>query len=94
MKTTGPRGRSSMLLLTGSVVVPATSETRATDWLVKALRILDLPVFRLPTMAIRNRDEVGVSFNPGIASPPQFKKLHNQIINLSFFRNKGPVLLH
>lgn len=48
MITTGPTGRISMDLKTGSVVVPGTLETMATSWLVRALMRLDFPVLRLP----------------------------------------------
>ncbi len=50
MNRTGPTGRSSMGFSTGSVVVPALAETMETSCLVRALRIEDLPAFRLPKM--------------------------------------------
>ena len=46
--TTGPRGRSSMALRTGSVVVPAMGETMAAFCPVRALTRLDLPALRRP----------------------------------------------
>ena len=48
MKTTGPIGASSHAFSTGSVVVPATSETIEIFWLVSALMRELLPALRLP----------------------------------------------
>ena len=43
-----PIGSSSMALLTGSVVVPFTSDTTASSWPVTLFTILDFPTFLLP----------------------------------------------
>ena len=51
MMSTGPRGRSSIAFLTGSVVVPPTSETMERSCPVTALTRLDLPAFRTPKKA-------------------------------------------
>ena len=61
---TGPRGRSSMALYTGSVVVPFTSDTTARSWPVTALSTLDFPAFLLPKNPIWTRSDEGVSFIP------------------------------
>ena len=50
--TTGPRGRSSIVFLTGSVVVPATSETIDRSCEVKRFTRLDLPALRRPKKAM------------------------------------------
>ena len=52
ISTHGPSGNSSMLLYTGSVVVPRWSETMAMFWPVSALIKLDFPAFRLPNSAM------------------------------------------
>ena len=49
---TGPRGRSSIAFLTGSVVVPGVSETTARSWPVIALTTLDFPALRHPKKPI------------------------------------------
>ena len=46
--TTGPSGRSSIAFLTGSVVVPFTSETTARSCPVTAFTTLDFPALRMP----------------------------------------------
>ena len=56
---TGPNGKSSIGFSTGSVVVPAISETIETSWLVSAFNILDFPVFRFPKIPICNRNDLG-----------------------------------
>ena len=48
MMTTGPRGRSSIAFVTGSVVVPLVSDTTARSWFVILFTRLDLPAFLLP----------------------------------------------
>ena len=63
MMTTGPMGRSSIAFKTGSVVVPRTSETRASSWLVTAFTTLDLPALRMPKNPMWTRSPEGVSFN-------------------------------
>ncbi len=50
-----------MALRTGSVVVPATSETTASSCPVTALTRLDLPALRLPTNPMWTRSPEGVS---------------------------------
>ena len=60
--TQGPIPFNSMALLTGSVVVPGMSETKAVSWPVKALISDDFPLFRLPKRAICKRLAVGVLF--------------------------------
>ena len=62
--TTGPSGSSSIALRTGSVVVPATSETTASCWSVTAFTRLDLPALRTPKNAICTRSPLGVSLSP------------------------------
>ena len=52
MSTHGPSGRISIDLLTGSVVVPATSLTMAICWPVRALISDDLPTLRRPNSAM------------------------------------------
>ena len=56
-------GRSSIAFKTGSVVVPRTSETRASSWLVTAFTTLDLPALRMPKNPMWTRSPEGVSFN-------------------------------
>ena len=70
--TTGPTGRISIDLYTGSVVVPGTFETIAISWLVRALTRLDLPAFRLPKTAMCSLLPRGVSFKLPVLnqSPP------------------------
>ena len=51
-----------MDLLTGSVVVPLTADTRAVSWPVTAFTRLDLPAFLRPKKPIWSRSEEGVSF--------------------------------
>ena len=60
--STGPAGASSMALRTGSVVVPATSDTTETVWLVSAFTRLDLPALRTPKKTMCARSPEGVSF--------------------------------
>ena len=60
--STGPRGKSSMALKTGSVVVPGTSATTARLCPVRALIKLDLPALRLPNIPIWTRSPAGVAF--------------------------------
>ena len=62
MIMTGPRGSSSMALLTGSVVVPFTSDTTARSCPVTALTTLDLPAFRRPKKPMWVRSPEGVLF--------------------------------
>ena len=64
MITTGPRGSSSIAFLTGSVVVPSTSDTTESSCPVIALTRLDLPAFLRPKNPICTRSLLGVSFNP------------------------------
>ena len=59
---TGPSGKSSMALYTGSVVVPLVSDTMDRSCPVKALTRLDFPTFRRPRKAMRRRSPEGVSF--------------------------------
>ena len=66
--TTGPSGKSSIALRTGSVVVPATSETTASCWPVTAFTRLDLPALRTPKNAICTRSPLGVSLSPMTSS--------------------------
>ena len=66
---TGPAGRSSIDLKTGSVVVPLISETTETSWLVTAFTRLDFPAFRFPKKAIWIRSDEGVLFRL-ICFPP------------------------
>ena len=65
MSRMGPRGRSSMGLSTGSVVVPATSETMLTCWLVRAFSTLDFPTLRLPNKPMPRRIPFGVRIREG-----------------------------
>ena len=58
--TTGPMGSISIDLETGSVVVPGTSETIASAWLVSAFIRLDLPELRLPKIDMCTRSLDGV----------------------------------
>ena len=58
MMTTGPSGSSSMVFLTGSVVVPATSETIESSCDVNLFTRLDLPALRRPKKAISVRSMV------------------------------------
>jgi hypothetical protein len=51
-----------MDFLTGSVVVPATSETTACSWPEIAFKRLDLPALRLPKMPMFTRSDEGVWF--------------------------------
>ena len=60
MKSTGPIGRSSIGFSTGSVVVPATSETIETFCRVSAFSSDDLPTFRRPKMPMCSRKLLGV----------------------------------
>ena len=69
--STGPSGRSSMALRTGSVVVPATSLTSATCCPHTAFTRLDFPALRTPKKPIRTRSPEGVSFKP--MSKPSFR---------------------
>ena len=48
MNVTAPRPGTSILLFTGSVVVPGSSETTAVCWPVMALMSDDLPLLHLP----------------------------------------------
>ena len=58
--TTGPSGRSSMDLYTGSVVVPITSETTAISCPVTAFMTLDFPAFRFPKKPMWTLSDIGV----------------------------------
>ena len=49
---TGPKGSNSIDFSTGSVVVPAVSETIEISCLVKAFNMLDFPTFLLPKSPI------------------------------------------
>ena len=60
--TTGPSGSNSIALETGSVVVPAMSETMARSCPVIALMRLDFPALRLPKMPICTRSALGAVF--------------------------------
>ena len=62
--TTGPAGSSSIDLYTGSVVVPATSDTMAKFCPVTALSKLLLPAFLHPKNAMCFLSEPGVSLSP------------------------------
>ena len=53
-----------MDFMTGSVVVPFTSETTASSWPVTALTTLDLPTLRQPKKPMWTRSAAGVSFIP------------------------------
>ncbi len=64
MKRTGPSGSSSIGFSTGSVVVPAKSETIETSWRVIALSRLDLPTLRRPKMPMCRRMPRGASIRP------------------------------
>ena len=70
MMTTGPMGSSSMDFITGSVVVPFTSETTESSWLVKALTTLDLPAFLRPKKPMCTLSAEGVLFRLMVAVPP------------------------
>lgn len=59
--TTGPSGKSSIARLTGSVVVPFTSETTDKSKPVKAFTTLDLPAFLIPKKAICIRSPLATS---------------------------------
>ena len=61
MKSTGPRGSSSMGFSTGSVVVPANSETMDTFCRVMAFSRLDLPTFLRPKRPMCSRMPRGAS---------------------------------
>ena len=65
---TGPKGRSSIVLYTGSVVVPLTSETMARFCPVTAFMMLDFPAFRLPKKEMCTRSAAGVWFIDIVAS--------------------------
>ena len=60
MMTQGPMPCSSMALLTGSVVVPGMSDTKAVSCPVKALISDDFPLLRRPKRAMCRRLAVGV----------------------------------
>ena len=62
IRTQGPIGRISIGLNTGSVVVPAISETIAALWFVIAFIMLDLPAFLLPKRPICTLTDCGVEF--------------------------------
>jgi hypothetical protein len=62
-----------MALNTGSVVVPATSDTSDTRWPVRALISEDLPAFRLPNRPMCSRAERGV-FGCSILIPPRTRR--------------------
>ena len=70
MMTTGPSGSSSMAFLTGSVVVPFTSETSDSACPVTALTRLDLPALRMPKKPMCSRSEDGTLVRL-IRIPPQ-----------------------
>ena len=71
--TTGPRGSSSIAFLTGSVVVPSTSDTTESSCPVTAFTRLDLPAFLRPKKPICMRSLLGVSFNPILCLPNLFR---------------------
>ena len=60
MNNTGPSGSSSIGFSTGSVVVPATSETIDTCCRVKAFNSDDLPAFLRPNNPMCRRKPLGV----------------------------------
>ena len=60
VRTTGPRGRSSIAFLTGSVVVPLKSETMDTGCPARALIRLDFPAFLFPKIPMWIRSAEGV----------------------------------
>ena len=60
MNSTGPSGSSSIGFSTGSVVVPATSDTIDTCCRVMAFSSDDLPTFRRPKMPMWRRSDLGV----------------------------------
>ena len=60
MNSTGPSGSSSIGFSTGSVVVPATSETMETSCRVIAFNSDDLPALRRPNRPMCRRRPLGV----------------------------------
>ena len=65
MSRMGPSGSSSIGLSTGSVVVPGTSETMLTCWLVREFSTLDFPTLRLPNRPIPMRIPLGARMSAG-----------------------------
>ncbi len=59
---TGPNGRSSIALYTGSVVVPLTSETTDRSCPVIAFMTLDFPAFLFPKIPMCILSDDGVLF--------------------------------
>ena len=59
--TTGPKGKSSIDLRTGSVVVPLMRDTTETSCAQTAFTKLDLPALRRPKKPMRVRSDEGVS---------------------------------
>ena len=59
MNRTGPMGSSSIGFSTGSVVVPATSETINACCREIAIKINDFPAFRRPKMPMWRRKDFG-----------------------------------
>ena len=60
MMSTGPNGNNSIAFLTGSVVVPLTSDTTAMFCPVIAFTKLDFPALRMPKKPICIRSELVV----------------------------------
>ena len=65
MNSTGPIGSSSIGFSTGSVVVPATSETIDTSCRVRAFSSDDLPTLRRPNRPMCRRNPLGVESHGG-----------------------------
>ena len=61
MNSTGPSGSSSIGFSTGSVVVPATSETIETSCRTSAFSSDDLPALRRPNKPMWRRRPLGVA---------------------------------
>ena len=61
-----PTSGNSIALLTGSVVVPATSDTMDTGWPTMAFSSDDLPLLHLPNRATQKRSALGVLFGVGL----------------------------
>ena len=67
--TQAPKGCISMALYTGSVVVPATSDTMEVFCPVRRFIRDDLPLFVLPKIPMWSLLAFGVEFNSAILKP-------------------------
>ena len=85
---TGPSGSISIGRDTGSVVVPATSDTTATSCPASAFSSRLFPAFRLPASTIRTLPPLGA-----VAHPPSPAAITSATLRSPSFSFRPPILL-